>query len=130
MNLLLDTHIWLWWLADSERLPAAYRDAINSPDSRVFVSAISLWEVHLKRQSGRLITEGDIVAASADMGLEFLAFTVGHANIIDSLPGIHGDPFDRALIAQAIGERSILMTVDEKIMRYPKVQLFGAAEKQ
>lgn len=123
MNLLLDTHVWLWWLADDRRLPRLFRDSINEPDNQVSVSAVSVWEVRIKSRSGKIRIDSDPVAVSAGLGLDFLPFTIGHANRVASLPELHRDPFDRALIAQALFEDTTLLSLDEAVRRYPGLRL-------
>jgi PIN domain nuclease of toxin-antitoxin system len=123
LNLLLDTHVWLWWLQEDPQLPARFLEAVNSPDNRVFVSAISLWELNIKRQSGKLRVDGDLAKVSLERGLQFMAFTVDHADLVLTLPDFHKDPFDRALIAQAIGYEATMLTCDATIQRYPGLRL-------
>ena len=125
MNLLLDTHVWLWWLANSDRLYPSFRIAINRPDNNVFVSAISLWELNIKRRVGKLEFEGDPMKVSIERGLEFVSFLPVHAEYVYGLPSLHGDPFDRALIAQAMVDDYFLLTADQAILKYPGVRLFG-----
>lgn len=119
MNLLLDTHIWLWWLVDDPKLVRTHKEAINDPANRVWVSVISVWEVAIKEARGKLQVAEDPVAASRELGLKFLAFNLEHARAVRALSGIHADPFDRALIAQAAIEHATLATADDAIRRYP-----------
>lgn len=122
MKLLLDTHLLLWAASDPERLPAAAHNAILDPDNELVFSVASLWEVAIKSAlerpdftvDPRLLRRGLV-----DNGYQELEITGEHAIGISVLPPIHKDPFDRLLIAQAIEEEIILMTVDEKIAQYP-----------
>ncbi len=122
MRLLLDTHLLLWAASIPERLPAEARAKIENPDNDLIFSAASLWEVAIKTSLGRpdfavdprLLRRG-LVAN----GYHELSITAEHTIGLLVLPPIHKDPFDRILISQAIAEEIVLMTVDEKIARYP-----------
>jgi len=118
LNLLLDTHIWLWWLNGNSRLSANLDKLISSPDNTVVVSAISLWEVAIKSQTGKLRWNGDLVSASKDQSIEFLAFDEKHAAATIKLPDHHKDPFDRAILAQAMVEELELLTADSLVKQY------------
>lgn len=121
LNLLLDSHVWLWWLMEREALSPRFLDAINSPNNRVVVSAISLWELNIKRQRGKLRVDADLRGVSVERGLEFIAFNDEHAEFLLSLPDIHKDPFDRALIAQAAVDKMRFLTQDAALSRYSGV---------
>lgn len=118
MNLLLDTHCFLWWDANDSQLPTALHAAIASPANRVYVSAVSVWEIAIKRTTGKLTFQGS--AAKAIEAHQFLALpiSVEHAEFAGSLPQLHRDPFDRLLVAQAHLEGLVLATVDEQVLRY------------
>lgn len=118
MRLLLDTHSLMWWNEDSPRLPATFRKAIQTRENDVFVSAASVWEIAIKRRTGKLVLEGSICKAVAKLGFEQLQIISSHAEAVEDLPLIHSDPFDRMLIAQAQTEGMVLLTVDEQILRY------------
>jgi PIN domain nuclease of toxin-antitoxin system len=117
LKLLLDSHILIWWLADDARLGAQRRRAIAR--STVRVSAMSIWELLLKRATGRLSFDPDILAESiAAQEFTELPLTEAHARCATELPPIHRDPVDRFLIAQAVVEELTLVTDDETIRRY------------
>jgi PIN domain nuclease of toxin-antitoxin system len=118
MNLLLDTHVWLWWLSDPERLGQATRTAISTRENLVAVSAASIWEVAIKRTRGKLDFDGDPVAAVAEGGFEPLGIALGHAAAAGALPPHHRDPFDRMLIAQAQIEGLTVVTRDPVFTAY------------
>jgi PIN domain nuclease of toxin-antitoxin system len=128
VNLLLDTHVFLWWNAGDERLSDVARDAIADPGNRVLVSAVSAWEIVIKVGLGRLTVEGspDVYVESRlrDNTFTGLSFTVEHSLGVAALPAHHRDPFDRALISQAAFERLTLVTADEIIRRYPVESLW------
>lgn len=118
MNLLLDTHVLLWWLDDSAKLSARHRDLIYELDRRVFVSSVSLAEISIKASLGKLEAPVGVAEAVVQSGFELLAFEASHAEELRELPWHHRDPFDRMLIAQARVERLVLLTVDEHVGRY------------
>jgi PIN domain nuclease of toxin-antitoxin system len=117
VTLLLDTHVFLWWRVDSARLKPAARRVIASSD-RVFVSAVSAWEAALKHGLGRLKVEDPFGWMVADSGFAELHLTVAHVEQFGVLPRLHGDPFDRMLIAQARAEAVTLVTHDRQFEAY------------
>ncbi len=124
MRLLLDTHIFLWWLSDDPLLPAAAKAAIADPASEVFVSAASVWEIAIKHALGRLdFPVAQISTVIADAGFVPLGIETEHALLAGSLPPHHHDPFDRMLIAQAIREGLTIVSVDRAIRRYSVAML-------
>ena len=117
MNLLLDTHILLWWLSGSRRLHAAARKAItDSP--RAYVSAATVWEIAIKMALGKLEFHGNIEEQLALNNLLPLSVTVPHAVAAGGLATHHNDPFDRMLLAQAQSESLTLMTHDGRLRDY------------
>lgn len=118
MNLLLDTHALLWWLADDPVLSDVAAAVISDEDNRVFVSAASAWEISIKSALGKLDVPHDLLGAVADSDLEPLAITFEHASAAGALPPIHRDPFDRMLAAQAAIEQLTIVTSDPVIGRY------------
>lgn len=115
--ILLDTHVALWWFADSPRLGDEARDAIaNAPVA--WVSIVSGWEVAIKTGIGKLRIPGSFVTAAGDSGLSKLGMEWSHVAALSSLPMHHRDPFDRMLIAQAQVEDLTLVTSDRKFERY------------
>lgn len=118
MRLLLDTHTFLWWVEDSPRLPKRFRAAIAEPENDVFVSSVTVWEIAIKKRTGRIILSGGIVEEIRSHGFQPLPITVGHAEAVEQLPAIHRDPFDRMLVAQAIAEGLVLLSVDSQTLKY------------
>ena len=122
MRLLLDTHAFLWWLSGHRRLSGAARRAIEDDSNDIVVSAASAWEVATKYRLGKLpgygAIAGDIASGIASQGFEELVITVQDAERAGRLPGPHRDPFDRVLIAQAIGNDLVVVSVDEVFDRY------------
>ncbi len=113
MRLLLDSHVYLWWLADDARLSERARRAIADSRSIVHVSAATVWELAIKAALGRLDTGGaDLADEIAANGFVELPITARHAAQSGGLPRHHDDPFDRMLIAQAQSEELVLVTRD------------------
>lgn len=122
MQLLLDTHALLWWVADSPKLKASWRKAIGDVEARVVVSAASIWEIAIKTRMGRLslsLPDGVTLAGLADAcGFEDLPIRADHAAAEHDLPPHHNDPFDRLLIAQATAETLTLVSADRTMRAY------------
>ena len=116
--LLLDTHALLWWLADDPQLPAAAREAIRDPERSACVSAVSAWEITVKRALGKLEVPDEWVSAVEAEGFRRLDITWAHVLEVGELPDVHRDPFDRLLVAQARVEGLTLVTGDERIAGY------------
>jgi PIN domain nuclease of toxin-antitoxin system len=123
MDLLLDTHAFLWWDASDPQLGAACSAAIADPANRIFVSAASIWEIAIKQRAGRLSFTGAPSQAVARNGFLPLPISGQHAEAAAALPPIHQDPFDRILIAQALVRGLVLATADAAIKRYTVPQL-------
>ena len=118
MKLLLDTHAFLWWDSSNVRLPELLHAAIASPGNQVFVSAVTVWEIAIKRASGKLIFGRAVGKAIEEHNFLPLPISVEQAEWAGSLPQLHRDPFDRLLVAQAQLEGLVLVTIDEQILRY------------
>ena len=125
MRLLLDTHILLWWLMGDRRLPKGIAKALASTENDVAVSAVSIWEIVIKRMLGRIEVDVDALLSSigADAFVE-LPVRFNHALKVQSLPRLHDDPFDRILIAQAVSDGRRLVTTDESVLAYAGVAGF------
>jgi len=123
VNLLLDTHIFLWYISKDKRLPALFRDAIRNFDNQVFLSVVSLWEAIVKYQLDKLPLptppETYLPVQRKKHQIESLDLDESSVSHLSTLPPIHRDPFDRMLICQALEHGLILVTVDKKIGLYP-----------
>lgn len=117
MNLLLDTHVVIWWLANDD-LDDEVLARIADPDAIVAVSAASIWEAAIKQVLGKLSLPEPLSLASADEGFEPLLVTFEHAERSGELPPHHRDPFDRLLVAQAQMEDLTLVSRDPAFALY------------
>ena len=121
MRLLLDTHVLLWAVAASSRLPKATRALIQDEENEVFYSAASVWEVAIKAGLGRRDFRIDVEQFHASLpqaGFSELPIRAVHAAAVCKLPDLHRDPFDRMLVAQALVEPLVLVTNDEVLTKY------------
>lgn len=118
MNVLLDTHVLLWWLADDPSLPPVARAVIADTHSTVLVSAASVWEISISQAAGRLDAPDDLLEALEQSDFDTLPITADHAEAAGRLAPHHADPFDRMLIAQAEAEGLTLVTVDRRFADY------------
>jgi PIN domain nuclease of toxin-antitoxin system len=122
VRLLLDTHVWLWWHTDPERLSAGALRHIRNPRSEVFLSAASVWEMAIKRRLGKLPLPEPVASYVARRletdNIEALPVGIGHAAAVDTLEALHGDRFDRLLVVQARHEHLQLFTVDDQVLLY------------
>ena len=124
MNLLVDTHILLWWLAGDTHLPPMAHRAISDPQNTAVVSAATLWEASIKSAIGRLRVHDSLPDAVRADGFDLLAITANHAWAAGALPRHHTDPFDRMLIAQAQIEDLPIITNDEVFDGYGVTRLW------
>ena len=117
-RLLVDTSVLLWALSGSPRLGDDVREALADASNDVFVSAASIWEIAIKRASGRLRAPSHLADSIEAAGFTELPVDSFHAELAGNLPKHHGDPFDRMLVAQAQVEGLTLVTADANIPRY------------
>ncbi len=121
MNVLLDTHVALWAITDSPKLPQKARDLIQSPKTNVWISTASVWEIAIKHSLGRgdmPVSSQDAVHYFRESGYRFLAIEPEHAVAVEELAPHHQDPFDRILVAQALAEPMRLITRDPLVALY------------
>lgn len=128
MNLLLDTHIFLWLNQDPSQMPKHLLDLCADSQNTLFLSLVSPWEIQIKQQLGKLnlqVPLGKMIAQQqADNDLQILPITLAHIEALADLEAHHQDPFDRLLIAQAKTEAMLLVTVDRKIRDYSVMTAF------
>ncbi|MDE0164820.1 MAG: type II toxin-antitoxin system VapC family toxin [Bryobacterales bacterium] len=122
MRLLLDTHAFFWWFSGNSRLSLPARQAIEDDGNDVMVSAASAWEIATKHRLGKLPGAEalvlDITGAIAEQNFMELPITVEEAARAGALPGLHRDPFDRMLIAQALARNLVLISSESLFDRY------------
>lgn len=118
MNVLLDTQVVLWWLADDAKLTDTHRSIIADTSNVCSISAASIWEISIKSALGKLQVPKFYEDTLREQGFIELEITWKHGKAVQELPLIHRDPFDRLLVAQAIVEGFGLLSVDERIREY------------
>jgi PIN domain nuclease of toxin-antitoxin system len=128
MNLLLDTHVLLWWDQDNRHLSASARALIANPNNGVFVSAASPWEIAIKVKKGKLAFTGSARRLIDDNGFLALPITPEHGEAAGQLEWAHPDPFDRVLVVQSFQEQLVLVHADAQIRSYKAVSQFWARE--
>ena len=125
MRYLLDTHTFIWKIADTPRIPANVFVATENPDNEVFLSAISLWEIAIKTRRKKFYLGGiqnvELIGLAEKMGIDVLPLLPEEAASYDELAeNTHFDPFDRMLIWQAISGRMVLVSGDPEFKRFKK----------
>lgn len=123
MRLLLDTHIFLWFISGDKHLPESVRDSIRDLDNEVYLSTVSLWETIVKYQLGKLSLPQPpgVYLPTQREKHQIASLSLDEASVsqLANLPPIHRDPFDRMLICQALGHGLTIATVDDVICTYP-----------
>jgi PIN domain nuclease of toxin-antitoxin system len=115
VRLLLDTHAFIWWDSEPERLSATARAALEDPVNAVLMSIASFWEIHIKQAVGKLALRAPLATPVADQqanGFHLLPVMLNHVLTLETLPSHHRAPFDRMLAAQAIAEGATSVTRD------------------
>lgn len=118
MQLLIDSHAFIWWSESSPVLGGAARAAIADPSNEVFVSIAGLWELSIKAGLGKLALPDDLEIMISNQGFSVLSITFAHLRRYSGLPSLHRDPFDRMMIAQALAEGIPIATGDRAFAAY------------
>jgi PIN domain nuclease of toxin-antitoxin system len=122
LRLLLDTHAFLWFVGEREKLASIAFQTISNPENEIFLSAAVAWEIAIKYARGKLTLPLDpaayVLSRMTATGIGALPITQDHALATAKLPPIHADPFDRIMIAQAQVESLIFVTRDANNLRY------------
>ena len=122
MTLLVDTHVWLWFLLTPNRLSDSTLDALSDEGNALTLSVASEWEIVVKHALGRLSLpeppSSFLPSRAAATGCRVLSIEHRHILRLPELPAIHGDPFDRILVAQALADDLIIVTADAQIVKY------------
>ncbi len=119
MNIIIDTHIFLWALSDPGRIDDTKRSILEDLSNTIYVSAVTIAELMIKASVGKLAMDFDPVAMAGESGFALLDFSAEAALLLKDMPFHHEDPFDRMLIAQSMANSYPLMTDDPKIALYP-----------
>lgn len=122
MKAMLDTHVFLWWIANDPQLSQRARQVMEDGTTELFLSAASGWEMAIKSRLGKLKLPADLHSFVAEQvrinAIEVLPIEMIHALHVHSLPAHHRDPFDRMLVAQSQIEKLPIVTSDAQIARY------------
>lgn len=122
MRVLVDTHVFLWWVEGDRALPAKARAALADQDNECLFSLVSAWELAIKAGLGKLKlaipVRRYVIEHVATNGFRMLDIRMAHIGRVESLPPHHGDPFDRLLIAQALEEKLLVVTADSIFRDY------------
>lgn len=123
MKLLLDLHVFLWYIVGDPKLPAVYKIAIENKSNEVFVSVVSVWEAVIKNMVGKLPFPAPPATYLPDQrrqhGFASLLVDEGAFPHLATLPPVHQDPFDRLLVSQALQHGLTLLSVDAAVAAYP-----------
>jgi len=118
VRLLLDTHVLLWWRAAAEPLSQRARAEIADGDNEIVVSVASLWEITIKRGLGKLAFPDDLEAVLHEERFDLLPISCRQLRVLEGLPQLHRDPFDRLLVAQALAEDLPICSNDRRLAGY------------
>ena len=123
MNLLLDAHTFIWLDGERQKLSPAAAEACSASANALWLSAVSLWEIQIKMQLGKLTLRGSLAEILREQarvnGLQILSLHSAHVLELSGLPFHHNDPFDRMLIAQARHEGWEIVSKDSEFKAYP-----------
>lgn len=118
MNILIDSHIFLWLIYDTKKVDKKYMDYLKDLDNTIYLSAMSIAEIMIKKSIGNLEVDFDMDEVLHVMGIKVLDFDAKSAMLLGTLPLHHRDPFDRMIIAQAMTSRCKIISVDSKFAFY------------
>jgi PIN domain nuclease of toxin-antitoxin system len=116
---LLDTNILIRLDMNLKRIPRPVLDVLEDPASRLWVSSASFWELSIKQSIGKIDSGLRLDKVTGTYGIEELGISSKYTDAVRSLPVLHGDPFDRMLVAQAMVEGMVLVTADRRLAGYP-----------
>ena len=118
MNIIIDTHIFLWAISEPEKLSSLRTDIIQAPTNTIFVSSITFIEIMIKVSIGKLQIDFDPIETAKKSGFEILDFSAEDSIALGDMPFHHKDPFDRMLISQSVNRDYYLMSDDGKFKNY------------
>jgi PIN domain nuclease of toxin-antitoxin system len=122
MNLLIDTHILIWYIAGNPSLNPAMTDLLEATQNNLSISVASLWEIAIKVGKGKLdlgIEFHELEGILDRLNIQILPILFGDLKVQRTLPFHHTDPFDRLIISQAINQNLVLMSADSAFSNYP-----------
>jgi PIN domain nuclease of toxin-antitoxin system len=123
MKVLIDTHIFIWYVQSNEKLTKSVATLINDGRNEILLSTVSIWEMAIKQSTGKLnlgVPYANFIREQMSLNkMELLPISLEHLEIVTSLPFHHRDPFDRLLIAQAIAENIAIVSADSAFSLYP-----------
>jgi PIN domain nuclease of toxin-antitoxin system len=122
MNVLLDTHTFIWYIEGNAKLTQKARDVIEVSGDKIYLSIISLWEIAIKTGKKQLTLQNefdDLLNVLNSLEIEILTITFADTQIYKNLPLHHGDPFDRMIISQAINNSLTIIGCDQSFNDYP-----------
>ncbi|MEA1911359.1 MAG: type II toxin-antitoxin system VapC family toxin [Spirochaetota bacterium] len=126
MTVLLDTHTFLWWIDNNDKLSHTARRVIGDSNNKIYLSAVSTWEIAIKDQLGKLTAPKPLLPFFTDQiqnnNFLFLPIQIEHTCKVNELENLHKDPFDRLLIGQSITEGFPILTIDPLISAYKDVK--------
>jgi PIN domain nuclease of toxin-antitoxin system len=122
-RVLLDTHAFMWWVDMSSRVKPEWLELVLDVGNVVYVSAVTAWEIEIKKRSGKLRFEHDVAEVASQLGFEHLGITMQHAASAGSLEWDHQDPFDRMLVSQARDNAMTLLSADTAMKSAPGVRV-------
>lgn len=120
-NYLIDTHILLWHSLGNGQLSDVVLERLGSPESNLFVSQATYWEMTIKKALGKLdltVPISHFYQSALENSFNILPFEIDHYSALETLPLLHSDPFDRMIIAQAISKDLVIITQDKKFVDY------------
>jgi PIN domain nuclease of toxin-antitoxin system len=122
MRILIDTHVFIWWTSDSQKLSPRVYNLLTNPNTEALLSIVSIWEMQIKLSLGKLQLKVSLPELVEDEirrnRIELLQLDISHIYALSSLPQHHRDPFDRLLIAQSMSEGLEIVSVDENFDAY------------
>jgi PIN domain nuclease of toxin-antitoxin system len=122
MKLLLDTHTFIWWDRDPQKLPEATINRLKDSENQILLSLVSLWEIQIKTQLGKLALRDNLAEIvreqQAENNIILLPIELSHILELEQLPQHHKDPFDRLLIAQSRVELAAMVSQDTIFNHY------------
>lgn len=118
MNVLIDTHIFLWLMFDTKKISSKHMKILQDTSNNIFLSSLSIAEIMIKKSLNKLDVEFDLEYVLDLFDMKILDFNAKSALLLHLLPYYHHDPFDRMIITQAISHKYKIISVDNKFAKY------------